>query len=1831
MNFMKLRKNSGFILMLVLSILAVLVILVINLVQIVALERQLSADHINKSRSRLLAYSGVEYVKAQFLNVSSSLVEIKDDKYFLGRGTFALDADGFTVSAKDSSGMININDGIIAGQLESTYDSDKRSSMYKWDYIASAVNPWPIAGSSENVINKNLENPDKSGLVNLRLRRLLNAFGDSHLYECKVGEAPYNGSESLDSFSFTSTAYKDKGESIPLETVSKRGLGDEIINNRPQLGYDVVDEVKNIVNNWATRHKIPSTYYTDEGWDTFFDKVKDDLAVEAFEDDKFYRLRTETASTLDYAAVDNPFNTAESPYMWKMQNDYADCRFYPNYLDRFPIDLTDDSGNGTLDENGAKILAVNNLWAPHSVSLINLNMASPHVRAAVFYAPTNVSYLCEGAVTHHASGSEKQYGTRRANSGRWDATSERGMARSSIGVRGVCFNPDRMTENGFSIDDDPEKVQKNRLMSLRDAKTLASHYENYVKDLTKPIYNFDDFKTFLIDYRRRHSPNDPNPIDGPAFERAEIIPLDASGNIELPSSGSSYYDKHIKLLYGNETVNPYKPGDPQFDPHRDDVVWVSHYWPKESGSGGEFEGGWFLDDYVERTLPHIFSCIRRIPGYLGAPMALTSPYMIVEPFNYKDPINQQRATGSASDNHSTPTKPGFVENFMDLPDAEPLPKMLGTQPKISVEDLVTRHTIPKVCFTPMGVLDISSIGFVDNPHKERVAQTTIRASLQLFESRYFRTQEDFVKLLKKGIGTGSDQTNPNIVFGPEFKVDTGVVASPSVMPSERVQSKYWLAMGLADMKSSQMGKVDPSHNVEGNENVKGWDLYMEADPYDKNGGLGQTTNSDITTFLPDYGSSEWKDLYDDSFTLSPIALGGSSLPGMSSKTNLSKIDARKRAPYGTTLLKTGDMERADKTLWAQQDGHDLDPWGQGIFFGQSGSGFGALRDISEFDPTVDPPKHPDTFRDSMYWNLNNKLKTWSLLTSDPRAKDSNGNYLFAVDINNGTPGQVGPFEDGDDINPVGLSFHRSFFSTWFRIPTSYPFPHSVSWSRYDWDPSYKAGLIFPPHGVVAHKRQLFKNIMSLEFHSLDNWYLNRSPRNTDVTYSRGIIDVKVGADKEHPKNYSSGGHCYLINVGYYSGYDDKTNNFDFEHGIRGSLNATRFEGGLPTYRPSSTKWADKNHQHPLYYHAKRINRAKNAQLFGDVGTEVEGFTAMTAKPTRPPNMGFPTQSAELNPYYGKSHGYFWDYDHLVPVQFRFDEFGYDESFILEKPSTWAGGSIDLGYQVQTNGNDYQNYNENTIVGTFICWKQDYGTLRKILNNGNRNRGYLNNGYEDESGPEIMGFPPQNNMLYASYELTQEAGLSTGCRIIHDLRMNDSPECAPGSWHRIYAFWFLRFNPGQMGINDPTHSEMGDTFKYSRSEWWDERYYDTYHNGTGTILDRDGPYQYPPKPTATDPGGLYLPHGGTGPKGINPGLTAEFGATSDNPECVSRYAKDDQDIGSHVNTNAAFDVDGLDQFGIWFRDDSNYTEWCSNQMNPFANLDVKPKFYTFWISNLTRHAVRPDSIGPKRVYLARTENDAVLLSIGDVQQRRYGSYIPESGEIVDVPNVRNRTLIDYAWMHYPAFRFDSTIDNIIFGYGSDISVPGQSYFRGLFHNAQWLADNTDNYDDERHPDELRYDVEEEPLINFELVSPDPGSNAIPLYSNIFHVGCRIYNPRDDYYNYSALEFNAYHEDTLVTEASLAKSSNNGQNHFFYTPVNTNDFRCQFQYKNHTPEQAGGLDIEYQSRIINFNQEDGLEKKYEFAGGDSFTNIPYPQEMMVQFHSSSGLKYLRWLEN
>lgn len=2141
------EKKRGFILLIALSVLAALTLLVVHLLEAVQLEKELSNNYSNKARSRLMAKSGIEYTMALIISKSAVKgdIDFEGDELAVGIGTFALDSDNFKLDVKDSNAKININDGMEAGYLEMTEDA-KRDDVPDWTYAADELDPWPESDPAFTALPEN----GKSGLLNLRLRRLLNAYGDAHIAESyrnqsDLTEWEYDvafGSGLPGGLEFRSSATGDRGTTMP-DPVTDQGLGDVIIINRTQMGYKALREIKNMVNTWGTDN-LPSTYLDNE---TFYDKVTVDLTVRSYEDDKFNRLRTETAAIVDFGMkVDNSelFSTQTVAHMWAYQNNHMDCRFVPNYLARFPLDLTDDSGNGTLDptdtsydlanpDDSVTIDAVNNLWSPHSVALINMNAASRLVKAAVFYAPINVSYQCEGSLSNTEHGwSQSTNEVEDNNDSSYDRDGRPFLTDyidgfHGIGVRGPCFNETRMTENGIDYTSNAN-VQVNRLMSMRDAMKLAFHYdmvkedEDYDQtfhelngDERTEILNFDDFKTFLSDYRKNTRGNSATG-DEIIYERAEIIPLKKSTfftdktryviNFDETASdnttGIIYYGKNSNSDTGNSAQKVQALFYDNEDPFNNDPLWVSMYWP-DSGNfsqGDDWRGGYFLEDYIERTLPHIFSCVRRLPGYLGAPLALTSPYMIVEPYAAVDPIsntwprdNFEASSYTYSGWGSSP--PSQHSSTLDNKYKE-WKTLLGRQPKISVEDLVTRHSLPKVCFLSNGIFDISSVGQVKDDQGEIVAKTTITVQVQIFETKYFRYQDEFVELMERNQDSTNDikyvsnTSSPSgqgsfddwwigpetkIKIGSNFDITDSSDVSTVVTQDQRVASKYWLTCGLTDDNLNYGSERSPSNAQQStgygagypnDDYVKAWDLfidsripnnmlYSEVVDFD-----GLKNDPDVLTILPDYNSVTWQSTmakdtrvriarnpyawltylgsnglktdtgfkigyytYKQFPTHANLSQHGLPTPNLESinsdmslyqpdtDTTTSKEDMTKHSSWAsasvfnsrdsidamsTTIgdadqiknefarkfqdrllmpmmsslfrrsfspsthqVKDGRMENANEYLWAKLDGSDMDPYGQGVFHTANGNGkfvdlfynsqpyyINNLSDSYTSEMTTDyfnEDKDGDgiekdghvseTFKDIMYWQLSNKLKQWEATTSvfdstvadvvidSNNDKDSNG-ILDIYDLpnvsDNGSTFNVNqtnsPFDaDQGDTNPTGISFHRGFMSAWYRIPTSYPFATPVLSNLYSWkqsDDNFDNIRALEGTG-------LYKNILSLHvlkqdywdaddndyniFNEADGGMLEIDPNFTFIKHwpfwqSHGTNDALQKGAQDGRQRHSrvmprTGWYPVDINVGYYSGFDK---DFTFDHGIVGYYFTATHSGGVVERGVSTSKFPKPsggltdNNQHPLMFQVDN-----------------EGH-----KPKY-------DNSANGNPYYGKSHGYYWDYDHMRPTPYDFESFNtYTDSYNRTySPPQWfldyssssdnikyelgspfnlnltRGGiaatrnkhsmiyaSVGFPYngltsygQARYHGYDVTIYWNETVVWQYthqshvtygpqvgryvplyhMMWNMDpYQQIDPTVDNydyttqnGDETDDQDSHAYDGPTydhvayAPSLTGrmwwfdeadkcyaIPPLHNMIYASHTDPQVfANKKTDIK--HKLSMNASPECAPGSWHRVYAFWYMRFNIGSMG-----QSVSGLSAQQGDSELITEDWAAQAWTGSFPAID-------PALALSADPVNVYY-KGGTG--GYVTGTQ-------------SRYADDDNNILDTFATDAAFDVDGLDQFGIWFRDDSNYSDISG------ASINFKPTFFVHTQSNRWHFK---DLGRPHMRY-----DHTMHLAIGKTSETSWdlkgGGYLGEDLSMLHANDNNsfayggNLADGDMVLVRFPGYIMNSSVDNVIFGYGSTMSEPGHSYFRGCFHNANWLAAESDAVDPSSiHADEARYNIKpgtREPQLSLDFSNSINNDPIVPDDSTILHIGTRIYHPHDTIdvvsgeYNVSELLLNVTNDDNDVplidhgtTDSSLADapwigSSKNFQDHFFkgLKTSSSTKMLAQFTYtglKRMYDDTEGSTDVQVSSTLINYNQDTGAGSIYQVSG-DSFTNISYIQEVSVRYTSPEGFAFFQWNEN
>ncbi|MGE4157471.1 MAG: hypothetical protein AB7F75_00055 [Planctomycetota bacterium] len=634
-------RHRGFILVIVVAVLGVLATLAVQFAQKATEARILSNMNVAISRLRLMCRSGLEFGMAKQVD---RICGHPGKPAAVNSYAIVLDppegVDVTRVMIRDYSGCINPNDGVKAGILE-----------LGGGYLSNQVDPWPTGNVTTPwpVNQADVDNPTTiSGMINLRLRAILNAYGDAHRYVSSpnLGWPGSTGHVPNTPFTFTSTESGRRGVSAPakdsLNTVlvgnaniaqSSTGLGDRILASRPANGYTSLSQVEPLINAWGEDHLDPS--YLGSG--TFFDKVSDDFALGTFEDDRFFRLREE------HGKFESDYTKAAAK-----RSQILDRRF----LDSNPPDFT----------NKQKFLR-------HSVALINLNSASDLVRAAVFYAPSNVSYLCEGTALDNARPEGKFVAIK--------------SGRDWIGVGGPSFKPELMTENGIAV---PANVQPDRLMSLTDAMKLASLYG---KQATPPV-SFPQFGQWLAKIRKDASIS---------YERANPRTF---GGLRLP------YITPANTHPSNPALNP----------------------------------AWFTPEYVEQTLPHIFSCVRRLPGYMGAPASLLSPYI-------------QQGENKVLWPHQTFQGPALR----------------------SVEDFVFRAHLPKVAFVPHGTLRIRIQSVLTQG--SRKLENSLTTELVLNDTKILRTQEDFEN------HTVQAETDPDILIGPEPR-ERGAAAPFPVPPSTRL-------------------------------------------------------------------------------------------------------------------------------------------------------------------------------------------------------------------------------------------------------------------------------------------------------------------------------------------------------------------------------------------------------------------------------------------------------------------------------------------------------------------------------------------------------------------------------------------------------------------------------------------------------------------------------------------------------------------------------------------------------------------------------------------------------------------------------------------------------------------------------------------------------------------------------------------------------------------------------------------------------------------------------------------------------------------------------------
>lgn len=407
----RIKQCQGFVLLIVLSVLGILAFLAIQIHSSSRLSHLVSGHHLHSTKATLAARSGYEFAvlettrNGQSVNLSDHVVTLDQS----ADNTWVVDC---VVSSNSVDGRININDGMAAGRLE-----------IGDDYNPKALDPRPRKYGSTYV------STDISGMVNLRLRRLLNAYGDVHLalndhgpsYRTENGlnarfssSAVGQKSDPMPPFNFSTGATFDSVDEIPFQA---SGLGDRIIASRPIGGFKSVGEIRDVVLGWASDWNL-----MDEGpQGDFFERIKHDMTIDSYVDMAVSRLKSEI-----YSYRYGNSQLATDVTSWP-----------PNFKDN---------------------------WAPHAVAPININAASFEVLAALFYAPVNVSYIGQGFfedgtdVDTHAV---PPY----SNSWTYPRAGRLGLAVGEISREDVH----RLMENGLP------QGQANRYMSLKDAMQAADN------------------------------------------------------------------------------------------------------------------------------------------------------------------------------------------------------------------------------------------------------------------------------------------------------------------------------------------------------------------------------------------------------------------------------------------------------------------------------------------------------------------------------------------------------------------------------------------------------------------------------------------------------------------------------------------------------------------------------------------------------------------------------------------------------------------------------------------------------------------------------------------------------------------------------------------------------------------------------------------------------------------------------------------------------------------------------------------------------------------------------------------------------------------------------------------------------------------------------------------------------------------------------------------------------------------------------------------------------------------------------------------------------------
>lgn len=709
-------RRSGFILIIVLGLLGVLAFLALNLVESSRQAMLLGHAHMDVVRSRLLARSGIELVLARFL-VGQSAFDVPPRA--VGEGTRKAGGDTIRARARDTSGSINLNDGLEAARLErGDHQADNAMEQFevepvfnltcqvihrRYAFPTGATLNLARAGDKVAVLNTNGVEVDQAvvtgigsvktqsasgaplvpvptlevdhmlpsvtagtyqlvvtrekplGLFNLRLRHLLNAYGDAHRFVEQLDWPVWRRSDWNSGTGQYNTPF------IPTST-ALGNMGDPT-PGLSSAGLPLVAPQQVADSSTGLGDRLiaarPMGGYKD------LEQVEDmvrlwadtHLATPEGRDGLVSRVSLDLTV---HSAVDTSFTRMKREFGKRRKPLSRDFKLSGRPLGSSyaPVDAWATSNQFLLSSLSRGNLDFTDLFTPHPVVPVNLGQASPWVRAAVFWAPINVGYVAEGIRT--AFEVLPPFGIGAADTHNYTSNPERFVGVSEP----VFFRP--TWENGM-----PAPLTAKKFMSLRDALVTTQAFQEYT-DTVAPIRSFDDFREFL-EWRV---------IQGVDYEKVE----------------ASTAAKNIHRL----------------------------------------NGGRFRQDYAEQTLPHVMSCLRRIPGYLGAPQALLSTYLELDPLVW--------GPHGSTANMTT--------------DWDWLRFHGGTHPVVKAEDFVSRETLPKVMFSPGGICELNCIGEVAYEGGRQV-RSEITGHFEVFKWWRGRSQKDFVAITDPG------STDPMIRIGPE--------------------------------------------------------------------------------------------------------------------------------------------------------------------------------------------------------------------------------------------------------------------------------------------------------------------------------------------------------------------------------------------------------------------------------------------------------------------------------------------------------------------------------------------------------------------------------------------------------------------------------------------------------------------------------------------------------------------------------------------------------------------------------------------------------------------------------------------------------------------------------------------------------------------------------------------------------------------------------------------------------------------------------------------------------------------------------------------------------